>query len=268
MYFTQLLFVKYITTVHFRSRNGSRIYYKGMDEFLNGKKAIVTGATRGIGFAIASMLAEAGASVAICGRSDESTEKALTLLAAKSKSKIVGKAADVGNPDEVASFFDFVDRELGGLDILVNNAGLGKFASTAALTIADWQSTIATNLSGVFYCSHAALPRFKERGGGYVINIGSLAGKNAFAGGAAYNASKFGLKGFSEAMMLDHRQENVRVSNIMPGSVDTEFDSGSHGNSDWKIRAEDIAEIVRMLLKMPARTLISRVEVRPSMPQK
>ncbi len=239
-----------------------------MDEFLKGKNAIVTGATRGIGFAIASMLAEAGASVAVCSRSAESTEKALTLLAAKSKSRIVGKAADVGNPDDVASFFDFVDRELGGLDILVNNAGGGKFASTAALTIEDWQSTIATNLSGVFYCSHAALPRFKSRGGGYVINIGSLAGKNAFAGGAAYNASKFGLKGFSEAMMLDHRYDDVRVSSIMPGSVDTRFDSNSAEPADWKIGADDIAEIVRMLLKMPARTLVSRVEVRPSKPKK
>ena len=214
-----------------------------MDDFLRNQNAIVTGATRGIGFAIASMLADAGASVAICGRSEESTEKALTLLAAKSKSRIVGKAADVGNPDDVSKFFDFVDRELGGPDILVNNAGVGKFASTEQLTIEDWQSTIATNLSGVFYCSHAALPRFRKRGGGYVINIGSLAGKNAFAGGAAYNASKFGLKGFSEAMMLDHRHDNVRVSNIMPGSVDTEFNSVSAEHAAWKIGSEDIADI-------------------------
>jgi NADP-dependent 3-hydroxy acid dehydrogenase YdfG len=161
-----------------------------------------------------------------------------------------------------------VDREFGAPDILVNNAGVGKFASVAALTIEDWTRTLETNLSGVFYCCHEALPRFQQRGGGYVINISSLAGRNAFAGGAAYNASKFGLNGFSEAMMLDHRNDNVRVSYIMPGSVATEFGSGAGSTAEWKIAPQDIADIVIMLLKMPSRTLISRVEVRPSRPPK
>jgi NADP-dependent 3-hydroxy acid dehydrogenase YdfG len=176
--------------------------------------------------------------------------------------------ADVGKPDQVSAFFQQVDRELGSPGILVNNAGVGKFASVSALTVEEWVQTIETNLSGVFYCCHEALPRFKQRGGGYVINIGSLAGKNAFAGGAAYNASKFGLNGFSEAMMLDHRNDNVRVSCIMPGSVATEFGSGAGAPADWKIAPQDIADIVLMLLRMPARTLISRVEVRPSRPPK
>jgi 3-oxoacyl-[acyl-carrier protein] reductase len=160
-----------------------------------------------------------------------------------------------------------VDGELGGPDILVNNAGVGVFKSTAELTVEDWQKTLGTNLSGVFYCCREALSRFKIRGGGYIVNMGSLAGKNAFAGGAAYNASKFGLNGFSEAMMLDHRYDNVRVTQIMPGSVDTEFSPGS-AKADWKIAPEDIAEIVLMLLRTPERTLVSRVEVRPSKPRK
>jgi 3-oxoacyl-[acyl-carrier protein] reductase len=239
-----------------------------MNSFLKDKTALITGATRGIGFSIAEALLEAGASVAICGRTAESTEKAVMELRQKSKSKVVGTAADVGKYEEVSKLFEFVDRELGGLDILVNNAGIGKFASTAALTIEDWRAVLDTNLSGAFYCSHEALPRFQKRSGGYVINISSLAGKNPFVNGAAYNASKFGLNGFSEAMMLDHRNDNVRVSYIMPGSVDTEFSPGSPSQADWKIAPQDIAEIVVMLLKMPARTLVSSVEVRPSRPPK
>jgi 3-oxoacyl-[acyl-carrier protein] reductase len=243
-----------------------------MDKFLTGKNAIVTGGTRGIGFAIAEALAAAGAGVAICGRAHTNVENAVTQLIGVSKSKVVGKAADVRSSTEVESFFQFVDRELGELDILVNNAGIGVFKSTAALSVDDWTKTLETNLSGAFYCSREAVSRMRNREGGYVIHIGSLAGKNAFAGGAAYNASKFGLNGFSEAMMLDHRYEGVRVSCVMPGSVDTEFGTSTHrglgGESEWKIAAEDVAEIVLMLLKTPLRTLISRVEVRPSKPRK
>jgi len=188
-------------------------------------------------------------------------------LTHESKSKVLGKVADVRRNAEVADLFRMIDRDLGGVDILVNNAGVGVFKSTAELSVEDWQKTLETNLSGVFYCCHEALPRFKQRGGGYIINISSLAGKNAFAGAAAYNASKFGLNGFSEAMMLDHRYEKVRVSYVMPGSVDTEFSSGA-ARAEWKIAPEDIGEIVLVLLRMPERTLVSRVEVRPSRPLK
>jgi 3-oxoacyl-[acyl-carrier protein] reductase len=239
-----------------------------MEQFLEGKNAVVTGGTRGIGFAIAQALAGVGAGVAICGRGHTTVENAITKLAKASKSKVVGKAADVRSSTEVVNFFQFVDSELGGLDILVNNAGIGVFKSTAELSVDDWTKTLETNLSGAFYCSKEAVPRMRNRGAGYIINIGSMAGKNAFAGGAAYNASKFGLNGFSEAMMLDHRYEGVRVSCVMPGSVDTEFGRGTHQGADWKIASEDVAEIVLMLLKTPVRTLISRVEVRPSKPQK
>ncbi|MDP9171718.1 MAG: SDR family oxidoreductase [Acidobacteriota bacterium] len=237
-----------------------------MDTFLAGQNAVVTGGTKGIGFAIAAALGAAGAGVAICGRDRQDVENAVRKLTGVSKSKVVGKVADVRNSTEVAGLFEFVDRELEGLDILVNNAGVGVFKKTAELSVEDWQKTLDTNLSGVFYCCKEAIPRFNNRGGGYIINIGSLAGKNAFAGGAAYNASKFGLKGFSEAMMLDHRHDNIRVSCVMPGSVDTGF--GGAASASWKIAPEDIAEIVVMLLKTPGRTLVSRVEVRPSKPSK
>ena len=237
-----------------------------MDKFLGGKKAVVTGGTKGIGWAITEALLGAGADVAICGRSEESVRKSVSKLTPTSKSKVMGKAADVRDNTQVSEFFKFVDQELGGLDILVNNAGVGVFKSTAELSADEWRRTLETNLSGVFYCCREALPRLKGREGAYIVNISSLAGKNAFAGGAAYNASKFGLNGFSEAMMLDHRYDGVRVSYIMPGSVNTEFGSGA--SADWKIAPSDIAEIVLMLLKMPGRTLVSRVEVRPSRPAK
>jgi 3-oxoacyl-[acyl-carrier protein] reductase len=238
-----------------------------MSTFLAGQNALVTGGTRGIGLGVAEALLGAGASVAICGRSGETVKNAVSQLTNKAKSKVVGKVADVRSNTEVADLFTWIDRELGNLDIVVNNAGLGVFKSTADLSVDEWQKTIDTNLSGVFYCCREALPRLKQRGGGYIINISSLAGKNAFAGGAAYNASKFGLNGFSEAMMLDHRYDKVRVSYVMPGSVNTEFSSGA-ARADWKIAPEDIGEIVLMLLRLPARTLVSRVEVRPSKPLK
>ncbi|MGD0134588.1 MAG: SDR family oxidoreductase [Bryobacteraceae bacterium] len=242
------------------------------ETFLTGKTAVVTGATRGIGFALAGVLADAGATVAICGRSQASVDEAVRGLTNERNRKVAGKVADVRTSTDVAALFEWVEREAGGPDILVNNAGLGIMRSTAELTVNDWQQTIETNLSGAFYCSREALARMKNRGGGYIINIGSLAGKKAFAGGAAYNASKFGLNGFTEAMMLDHRYDNVRVTHIMPGSVDTDF-SGRSAKADspkaeWKIAPQDIGEIVLMLLRMPERTLVSQVEVRPAKPRK
>ncbi len=235
---------------------------------LTGKKAVVTGASKGIGLAIAQSLLEQGAEVVICARGRQALDAAVSELA-KSGGKVAGRAADVSQFKEVASLFDFALEELGGLDILVNNAGFGVFKPTAELSVEEWDRLIGVNLSGTFYCSREALARFKQPAGGSIINISSLAGKNPFAGGAAYNASKFGMNGFSEAMMLDHRKDNVRVSYVMPGSVDTEFSSGGKtGKSEWKIAPEDIAEIVLGILLLPARTLVSRVEVRPSRPDK
>lgn len=241
-----------------------------MSEFLMHKRALVTGASRGIGLAIARALLSEGADVAICARNRNTLDAAINgLRQSANKRKVVGHPTDVSDSDEVKQLFQFVDRELGGLDILVNNAGFGTFRATAELSVEEWDKVIGTNLSGAFYCSREALERFQTVRGGWIINISSLAGKNPFAGGSAYNASKFGLNGFSEAMMLDHRNDNVRVSYIMPGSVDTEFSGqAARQKSDWKIAPEDIAEIVMGILRMPGRTLISRVEVRPSRPQK
>jgi 3-oxoacyl-[acyl-carrier protein] reductase len=241
-----------------------------MSGFLNGQKAVITGASKGIGFAVAKALLLEGANIAVCGRDASRLAKAVASLKESAEGrKVAGLAADVSRSEQVERFFQFVDNELDGLDILINNAGVGIFHAVAELSIDDWDRVIGTNLSGAFYCSREALQRFHQDRGGNIINISSLAGKNPFAGGSAYNASKFGLNGFTEAMMLDHRMDNVRVSYIMPGSVDTGFGGGaSERRSDWKIAAEDIAEIVLDILRMPKRTLISRVEVRPSRPQK
>jgi 3-oxoacyl-[acyl-carrier protein] reductase len=235
-----------------------------------GKVAIVTGGTRGIGRAIAERLVKEGASVAICGRSAESVHHAVRQLEQIPQAKIFGAPADVTQLDQVEQFFQHVEAAFGGLDVLINNAGHGIFRKVGEMTPEDWRRTIDLNLNAVFYCSREALPRFLRRGGGYIINISSLAGRNPFSGGAAYNASKFGLNGFSEAMMLDHRHDNVRVSYIMPGSVDTEFSDPARRNGDtsWKISPEDVAEVASLLLRMPARTTVSRVEMRPSRPPK
>jgi len=238
-----------------------------MEQTLSGKIAIVTGGTRGIGRAIAERLLREGAAVAVCSRLHENVQAFLRDREPGADGRLLAETADVSRLDDVQRFFARVDARFGGLDLLINNAGIGVFKSVADLTPEEWHRTIDLNLSGVYYCSHEALPRMRKRGAGYIINISSLAGKNAFAGGAAYNASKFGLNGFSEAMMLDHRYQDVRVSYIMPGSVDTDF-SAAVGAAAWKIQPEDIAEVVAMLLRMPARTLISRVEIRPSKPQK
>jgi NAD(P)-dependent dehydrogenase (short-subunit alcohol dehydrogenase family) len=237
---------------------------------LAGQSCLVTGATRGIGRAIARMLVLEGAQVAICGRRQDSVDQTVAELIRETGGKVEGKAADVRVREQLAELFRFIDARFGGLDVLVNNAGVGIFRPVSELSIEEWKSTIETNLYGVFYATNESLVRFETRGRGYIVNISSLAGANAFAGGAAYNASKFALTGFSEAAMQDLRSKNVRVSYIMPGSVATEF-GGSHlgqsgAGADWKIWPEDVAEIVKMLLLMPARTLVSRVEVRPSKP--
>ncbi len=230
----------------------------------------MTGASKGIGLEVARALASAGANVLLCGRSQGPLDAALSnLKQAGMASKLIARTADVSDSEQVAQLFEFADKELGGLDILVNNAGVGVFRALDELSVDEWNRVIGTNLSGAFYCSREALSRFHHARGGSIINISSLAGKNPFAGGAAYNASKFGLNGLSEATMLDHRYDNVRVSYILPGSVDTGFSGQeSTGESDWKIAPEDIAEVVLVVLRMPLRTLISRVEVRPSRPQK
>jgi NAD(P)-dependent dehydrogenase (short-subunit alcohol dehydrogenase family) len=239
-------------------------------ESLSGKFAAVTGGTRGIGRSIVERLLQEGAAVALCGRTRESADRAAAEL--RPLGRVFAAGCDVRNEREVGAFFEAIDREFGRLDILVNNAGAGTFKKVADLSPEDWRATIDLNLNGAFYCTRQALPIFRRSDGGFVVNISSLAGKNAFTGGAAYNAAKAGLNIFTEALMLDHRQENIRVCSVMPGSVDTDF-SGDPGNprasdTGWMIAPEDVAEIVTLVLRMPGRTMISRVEVRPAKPRK
>ena len=227
--------------------------------------ALVTGGSKGIGFAIAKALVAAGASVVITGRHRRELERAQAELG----SRAFAVVADVRNPAEVdAAAREPVDR-FGGLDVLVNNAGLGLFKNAADMSIADWQAVIDTNLSGVFYFCHAAIPHLRQRGGGWIINISSLAAKNPFVGGTAYCASKAGLNAFSEALMQEVRYDDIRVTCLMPGSVATGFGGRSaEDRPEWKIQPDDVGEIVLDLLVMPARSLPSRIELRPSKPQK
>ena len=225
--------------------------------------AVVTGGSRGIGRAIARTLAARGASVVITGRDERHLEAAARDL----PDTIQAVRADVSKPDDAARAIERAVRTFGGLDVLVNNAGVGVFANVAEMTIAQWHQVIDTNLSGVFYCTHAALPHLRARGAGWVINISSLAGRNPFAGGAAYCASKAALNSFSESLMLEVRNDNIRVSTIMPGSVATGFGGpAGSGDADWKIAAQDIADIVIDLVTFPQRSMPSRIEIRPSRP--
>ncbi len=235
-----------------------------MEKSLAGRVALVTGGTRGIGRAIAERLLEAGAAVVICGRQEAGVEQAVAEMSAGGR--VSGKACDVSSYEDVEQLFRFIDESQARLDVLVNNAGVGLFQPVDQIRPEEWRRVIETNLSGVFYCTREAAPRMRRQGGGYILNIGSLAGKNGMAGGAAYNSSKFGLIGLSEASMLDLRYDNIRVSCLMPGSVATEFGGAAAAQGAWKIQAGDIADTVLHLLGLPEGTLASRVEIRPTRP--
>ena len=232
---------------------------------LQGKAALVTGGTRGIGFSIAASLLEKEVSVVICGRNSDRVDSAVDTL--QPLGRVIGAVCDVGQYEEVEALFSTIEESFGRLDILVNNAGVRGFGRVDEVSPEQWREVIETNLHGPFYCSRLAIPMMRRSGSGFIVNIGSLAGKHAFAGGAAYNASKFGLKGFTEAMMLDVRHDNIRVTTIMPGSVQTNFSGRDVEGGDWKIDPAHIAETVIHLLQMPDRSLASRVEMRPSRPQ-
>jgi 3-oxoacyl-[acyl-carrier protein] reductase len=234
---------------------------------LRGRTAIVTGSSKGIGFSIAEALAGAGANVVVSARKPAEVTEAARRLESAGAGKVLGIPCDVGKLDDVRRLVEVTARELGGLDVLVNNAGIGEFAPVDEMPPERWDAIIDTNLSGVFYCCHEAIPHLKKSGDAWIINIASLAGKNPLAGGAAYNASKFGLVGFSEALMLDVRHQGIRVSYIMPGSVSTHFNQHTPSEADaWKIQPEDIARVVLDLLALPSRSLVSRVEIRPTRP--
>jgi 3-oxoacyl-[acyl-carrier protein] reductase len=244
---------------------------------LNGRVAIVTGGSRGIGRATAEALLGAGWRVHFCSRSQESVEKAAAEMSARAERSggtVSGKVVDVRHEGEVSSYVRSVAEAEGGrIDLLVNNAGLGIFGPVDALTGDSFREVIETNLLGSIYFLCAVAGVMKPRGEGWIINIASLASKNPMAGGAAYNASKFGLLGFSEAAMLDLRQHGIRVAAIMPGSVDTEFGhpagrGGAGAATSWRLQPEDIASMVLHLLTYPPNALPSRIEMRPTKPPK
>ena len=235
---------------------------------LQDKVAAVTGGTRGIGYSIAEALLAEGAKVFICGRDQNHLKPALEKLRAAAPDRVDGTVADVRRYEDCRKLVHAAADRFGGLDILVNNAGVGIFKPVDQLTVEEWDTTIATNLSGVFYCCHEAIPLMRQRGGGYIFNISSLAGVNPMPTGSAYNASKFGVNGFSEAMMQDVRYDSIRVSYLMPGSVDTDFAAapGAKSRQAWKLTGEDIAKAVIDLYKFPGTALASRIEMRPSQP--
>jgi NAD(P)-dependent dehydrogenase (short-subunit alcohol dehydrogenase family) len=236
---------------------------------LRGKVAIVTGGSRGIGLAIARALVAEGVNVAVTGKSAAHLAAARPLLEGAGPAAVETLQADVRQFDDMRRAVDATVGRFNGLDILINNAGVGGFASVAAMTPAQWSEVIDTNLTGVFNATHAALPHLQRRGGGFIINISSLAGKNPFGDGAAYCASKAGLNAFSEALMQEVRYDNIRVSYVLPGSVATEFVGGdATRGADWKIAPDEVADVVLNLLRHDPRSLPSRVELRPSKPRK
>lgn len=236
---------------------------------LKSKNAIVTGGTKGIGRAIAKAIIGEGASVCISARNQDEMDQTVAELNHHGPGNSIGFVCDVRDYGQVKELFNYSIKELGGVDILINNAGIGIFETVADTSPEDFRAVLETNLFGVFYCCHQAIPEMKRRGGGYIINISSLAGANPHPRMAAYNASKFGLNGFSEALMQEVRHDNIKVSYLMPGSVNTEF--GGDAPSDeksWQLRPEDIARVVTDLLHHDDRALPSRIEIRPSKPPK
>ena len=232
-----------------------------------GTIALVTGGSRGIGLATARALIEIGARVAITATSDDTLRAgAEELQAAAGSDAVLPIRADVQQQHQVEQAIETVVRRFGGLDVLVNNAGVGIFRSVTDMTADEWHRVMETNLTGVFYCCRAALPHMRSRGGGWIVNVSSLSSTGPFAGGAAYCASKAGLNAFSEALMQEVRQDGIRVACVLPGSVRTGFSGRSPGADQWKLAPEDVAQAVAGLIAFPARSLPSRIEIRPSQP--
>jgi NAD(P)-dependent dehydrogenase (short-subunit alcohol dehydrogenase family) len=233
----------------------------------NGKVALITGGSRGIGLATAHALLAQGADVAITGTHDSTLTSAREELAdGGNAARVLAIRADVRKYDEVESAIAKVASTFGGLDILVNNAGVGVFKPVADMSVDEWHTVMDTNLTGVFYCCHAALPHLRKRGGGWIINVSSLASRNAFVNGAAYCASKSALNAFSESLMQEVRYEGIRVAYVLPGSVNTGFGSLANTKAEGVLMPQDVAQVIADLVQHPARSLPSRVEIRPSQP--
>ena len=233
---------------------------------LENKVAYITGGTKGIGYGIAQKLLEQGMRVAISGRTASGVSAAAEQLGYPER--VLPIVSQVSDPDQEDKAVSQILERWGSLDVVVANAGVGHFAPVDELTVESWKEMIEVNLSGVFYTLRAASEALKMSKG-YYFTIASLAGTNFFASGAGYNASKFGVVGFTQAAMLDLRPYDIKVTTIMPGSVATHFNNNQPSDKDaWKIQPEDLGELVVDLLKMPARTLPSKVEVRPTRPDR
>lgn len=238
-----------------------------MNNDLTGKVAYITGGSKGIGYGIAQSLLDKGMKVAITSRTLEAAQKAAASMS-NDPSKILAIESEVSSMEAEAKAVQETIAHFGQLDVLVANAGVGHFASIENITEKEWKDTIDTNLTGVFNSVKASLEALKQSKG-YIITIASLAGTNFFENGSAYNASKFGLVGFSQAIMLDLRKYGIKVTTIMPGSVATYFNNHVPAATDaWKIQPEDIGQMVADLLQMNPRTLPSKIEVRPTIPGK
>jgi NAD(P)-dependent dehydrogenase (short-subunit alcohol dehydrogenase family) len=234
-----------------------------------GRVAVVTGGSKGIGLAIAEALLAQDYAVVIASRNEAAVEAVGRELEQRYPGRVHAAACDVRREPHVEALMAAAEERFGGLDVLVNNAGVGLFKFLEQMTLDEWNSILETNVTGVFLCCRAAIPRLRARGGGYIINISSLAGTNAFPQATAYNASKFGLNGMSEALMQEVRHDGIRVSYIMPGSVNTYFNAAEPDAAlAWKLQPEDVARVVVSLLQHDPRSLPSRVEIRPSMPPK
>ncbi len=240
---------------------------------LSGKTAFVTGGSRGIGRGVSEALVAAGMRVSLTGRDEEALAATLAALDAAasrradaSEPAALGSIADVRDPASLQAAVEATISRFGGIDLVVANAGIGAFGSVVDLDPEDWHAVIDTNLTGVFNTVKATVGALEDSAG-LLVTIGSLAGANFFAGGSAYNASKFGLLGFTQAVMLDLRERGVRVSTIMPGSVATHFSGREPAPEDaWKLQPDDIAETVLYLARLDARALPSKIEIRPSQP--
>lgn len=233
---------------------------------IQGKTALITGGSKGIGYGIAEELLKAGLNVAITSRSQSAADEAAESLSKVGSGKVIGIESDVRDLGAEEKAVAKTVEAFGSLDVLIANAGVGHFAPITELTSEQWNQTIDINLTGVFNSVKAGLNALIDSKG-YLITIASLAGTNFFARGAAYNASKFGLVGFTQAVMLDVRQHGVKATTIMPGSVTSYFNGHTPNEADaWKIQPEDLGELIVDLLRIHPRTLPSKVEVRPSMP--
>ena len=250
-----------------RKTHSSSTIQKKDSGLLSGKRAIVTGASQGIGFCIAKALVSKNVNTVICSRSKKPLSQAAEKLT-RSNNQVFWKVCDVGYAAQVEELIRFSAQQMGGIDILINNAGVGIFQPVSEMTPEEWRLVMRTNLDSLFFTCHYTVPIMRRSGGGIIVNIGSLAGKNTFTRGAAYCSSKFGLKAFSEALMQEVRYDDIRVSYVMPGSVNTEFSGTSTEHNSWKLSAEDVAGVVIDILQRDPRCLTSRIEMRPSNPPK